>query len=205
MRTLILDLGDVLFHYSITRITALPPGAFKAVIKSTAWGDLECGRVAEDIAVARISKELSLDIISIREALTQCRRLLHVDHDLFRELVALKKEMHGKLKVYAMTNISKDDFARLKLLLPTWNELFDADFTSFKAGRIKPDLEYYQYVLDSIGPKCPSLAVFVDDKNVNVDAARSFGIHGIVFESPEALMHQLRSRLLDPPAPAQSV
>jgi hypothetical protein len=43
------------------------------------------------------------------------------------------------LKVYAMINISKDDFARLKVLAPRWDELFEKDFTSFKIGRIKPD------------------------------------------------------------------
>jgi HAD superfamily hydrolase (TIGR01509 family) len=194
-RILILDLGDVLFHYAVREITALSPSMFKAVITTPGWRDFECGRVNEEEALASITKELSLDLDTIREALTQCRQLLHVDHNLYDQLRALKAEMNGTLKVYAMTNISRDDFARLKIILPNW-DLFDAEFTSFEAGMIKPDLQYYQHVLDNIKGADTASTIFVDDKLVNVDAARSFGIHGIVFESPTVLMDQLRSQLL---------
>jgi FMN phosphatase YigB (HAD superfamily) len=194
-RILILDLGDVLFHYAVRRITALSPSVFKTVITSPGWQDFECGRVTEDEALASITNELSLDLNTIRQALSQCRQLLHVDHDLYEQLRALKAEMNGSLKVYAMTNISRDDFVRLKIILPSW-ELFDAEFTSFEAGMIKPDLGYYQHVLNSIGLSETGSTIFVDDKVVNVEAAKSFGIHGIVFESPRALMDQLRSELL---------
>jgi HAD superfamily hydrolase (TIGR01509 family) len=198
--TLILDLGDVLFHYAVREITALSPAMFKAVITTPGWRDFECGRVDEDEALKSITKELSLDLDTIHEALSQCRQLLHVDHDFYNQLRALKAEMKGSLKVYAMTNISRDDFARLKNILPSW-DLFDAEFTSFDAGMIKPDLGYYKYVLDEIELADTASAIFVDDKAVNVDAARSFGIHGIVFESPAALLGQLRSRLLAPRMP----
>ncbi|KAH5887041.1 hypothetical protein HBI92_123220 [Parastagonospora nodorum] len=194
-RTLILDLGDVLFHYAVREITAAPPSTFKAMIKSPAWADLECGLVTEDYAVQRMSTDLSLSLPTIRSALSQCRSLLRVDHELFARLVALKRE-HGLLNVVAMTNISKGDFARLKVLCPRWDELFDGEFTSFGAGKIKPDLGYYQHVIDSVGLVDPTEAVFVDDKLVNVDAARSFGIHGIVFESPDGVIEQLRGQLM---------
>jgi FMN phosphatase YigB (HAD superfamily) len=196
-RTLILDLGDVLFHYAVGDIKALSPSSFKAVITTRGWEDFECGRVNEDEALASIIKDLPLDIDIIREALTQCRRLLHVDHDLYGQLKALKAEMNGSLRVYAMTNISRDDFGRLKNILPNW-DLFDAEFTSFEVGMIKPDPRYYKHVLDEINLADPRDAIFVDDKLVNVNAARAFGIHGIVFESPTALMNQLRARLLTP-------
>jgi FMN phosphatase YigB (HAD superfamily) len=201
-RILILDLGDVLFHYAVREITALSPSMFKAVITTPGWRDFECGRVMEDKALESITKELSMDLDTVREALSQCRQLLYVDHGLYNQLRALKAEMNGSLKVYAMTNISRDDFARLKKILPGW-DLFDAEFTSFEAGMIKPDLGYYRYVLDNIDLADTASAIFVDDKAVNVDAARSFGIHGIVFESPASLMRQLRSQLLLPRTSSQ--
>jgi FMN phosphatase YigB (HAD superfamily) len=168
---------------------------FKAVITTPGWRDFECGRVNEEEALASITKELSLDLDTIREALTQCRQLPHVDHNLYDQLRALKAEMNGTLKVYAMTNILRDDFARLKIILLNW-DLFDAEFTSFKAGMIKPDLRCHQHVLGNIKGADTASTLFVDDKLVNVDAARSFGIHDIVFESPTVLMDQLRSQLL---------
>jgi FMN phosphatase YigB (HAD superfamily) len=200
MRTLILDLGDVLFHYAVGDITALEPPVFKAVITTPGWADFECGRVDEDQALESITKELSLDPDIVREALAQCRQLLRVDHDLYEDLCMLKAEMKGNLKVYAMTNISRDDFARLKNILPNW-DLFDAEFTSFDAGMIKPNPDYYQHVLDSIGLVDSTSAIFVDDKAVNVDAARSFGIYGIVCDDPAKLMDRLRAELLPKDVP----
>jgi hypothetical protein len=101
------------------------------------------------------------------------------------------------LKVYAMSNIARYDFARLKAVLPKW-DLFDAEFTSFKAGMTKPDLSFYRHVIDDIGLRDPTSAVFVDDKVVNFNAARCFGIHGIVFKSPDDLIRKLRNEFRDP-------
>ncbi|KAH7081656.1 HAD-like domain-containing protein [Paraphoma chrysanthemicola] len=196
-RTLILDLGDVLFHYSARTLTALSPSTFHAVILTPAWNQYECGRLTEDEVLEAVGKELSLEPDTIREALSQCRETLRVDHELYAQLKALKAEMNGNLKVYAMTNISGIDFGRLKAILPSW-DLFDAEFTSFEAGMIKPELGYYKHVLDSIDLAEPSSAIFVDDKVANVNAARSFGIHGIVFKSASEVMRQLRNQLYDP-------
>jgi FMN phosphatase YigB (HAD superfamily) len=115
--------------------------------------------------VQTIGEELSLDPKTIREALSQCRCTLRVDHELYAQLVEIKKQTDG-LKVYAMTNIAKDDFQRLKAVLPSW-DLFDAEFTSFGVGMIKPELGYYQHVIQNISLDNPASAIFVDDKVVS--------------------------------------
>ncbi|KAH3969492.1 hypothetical protein HBH69_000840 [Parastagonospora nodorum] len=199
-RALILDLGDVLFHYDTSSL-ALPRSTFYSVILSPTWNELECGRISEDEALAAIGKELSLDPETIHGALSQARQTLRVDHELYAQLLALKDEMEGNLKVFAMTNIAKDDFLRLKAVLPSWN-LFDEEFTSCEVGMIKPELGYYQYVLREANLDDPSSVIFVDDKVANVVAARSFGIHGIVYDSAEMLMRRLRNQLFDPIARA---
>jgi len=196
-RTLILDLGDVLFHWSASNLTALSPSTFHAVILTPTWGLLESGKITEEEAFKAIGEELSLEASTIREAFDQCRPTLRVDHDTIAALKDLKKEMNGRLKVYAMTNIAKDDFARLKAVLPDW-DLFDAEFTSFEAGMIKPELGYYKYVLEKIGLQDPTTAIFIDDKVANVNAARSFGISGIVFDNAPSMLRQLRAQLFDP-------
>jgi hypothetical protein len=63
---------------------------------------------------------------------------------------------------------------------------------------IKPELGYYHHVLRSLRLTDPKSAIFVDDKVVNVSAAQSIGMQGIVFESADALMRQLRNQLFDP-------
>jgi FMN phosphatase YigB (HAD superfamily) len=201
-RTLILDLGDVLFHWSTRDLTVLSPFTFHAVVLSPTWSELEHGHLNENEALETIGKELSLSSDTMKEAYSQCRKTLRVDFELVAQLHALKAEMGGLLKVYAMSNIARDDFARLKAVLPKW-DLFDAEFTSFKAGVTKPDLGFYRHVIHDIGMRDPTSAVFVDDKVVNVNAARSFGIHGIVSKSSDDLIRKLRNEFWDPIARAR--
>ncbi|KAF1916682.1 hypothetical protein BDU57DRAFT_587612 [Ampelomyces quisqualis] len=181
-RILILDLGDVLFHWTTSALTALSPSTFHAVVLSPTWGELECGNISEDVALKLIGEELSLDPEKIREAISQCRKTLSVDLDLIADLAKLKEEMKGTLKIYAMTNIARDDFTRLKATLSGWS-LFDGEYT---------------HVLERLDSPNPKSAIFVDDKVVNVTAAQSFGMQGIVFESAGALMRELRNLLFDP-------
>jgi hypothetical protein len=101
-QALILDLGDVLFHWDTRDLTALSPSTLHAVILTPAWGELECGKLSEYEAFKTIGEELSLEPDNIREAISQCRKTLSVDLDLVSELHALKKEMEGNLRVYAM-------------------------------------------------------------------------------------------------------
>lgn len=196
-RTLILDLGNVLFHWSFRDLTALSPQDFHSVILSPTWAELERGHLDYVEALKAIGEELSVEPDSISEAIAQCRKTLHVDHDLVERLKELKAETDGQLKVYAMSNIARDDFARLKAILPDWS-LFDDVFTSFEAGMTKFELGFFKHVLNSIGCRDPASVIFVDDKLGQVNTARSFGIHGIVFKSPTTLMRQLRNRLFDP-------
>ena len=53
-------------------------------------------------------------------------------------------------------------------------------FTSYDLGLLKPDPLIYQVVLQKLGAK-PQEVIFIDDKLKNVEAAKSLGIWGIVF------------------------
>ena len=196
-RTLILDLGDVLFHWSTRNLTALSPQNFHSVVLSPTWAELERGHIDETEALEIIGEELSLEPATISEAFKQCRKTLRVDHDLLKKLKELKVEMNKSLKIYAMSNIARDDFTRLQAVLSDWS-LFDGVYTSYEAGMTKFELGFFKHVLKSIGCSDPASAIFVDDKHGQVNTARSFGIQGIVFESGDKLMRQLRNQLFDP-------
>jgi hypothetical protein len=61
----------------------------------------------------------------------------------------------------------------------------------------KPDLCFYKFVLDQIKAE-PSSVVFVDDRFENVTAARSLGIHGIVFDDVNRVRQALRTFVCEP-------
>ena len=54
-------------------------------------------------------------------------------------------------------------------------------FVSYELGLLKPDVKIYQQVLQKLNA-LPEEVIFVDDKLKNVEAAKSIGIHGIVFD-----------------------
>ncbi len=61
---------------------------------------------------------------------------------------------------------------------------------SYEVGMQKPDSEIYLYTLNKLGVK-PEEAVFVDDLEENVLAARNVGMKGIVFENCEQMEQEL--------------
>lgn len=99
---LILDLGDVIFHWSTKNLTALSQETFQAVLLTPAWSELERGKINEEEALGAIGDELSIKPADIRNAISECRKTLSVDNDLITKLESLKSEMKGELKVYAM-------------------------------------------------------------------------------------------------------
>ncbi|MFR3313439.1 MAG: HAD family hydrolase [Alphaproteobacteria bacterium] len=57
----------------------------------------------------------------------------------------------------------------------------DKIFVSYELGLLKPDKAIYQSVLEKLNAK-PEEVIFIDDKRENVEAAKSLGINGIVFD-----------------------
>jgi HAD superfamily hydrolase (TIGR01509 family) len=53
---------------------------------------------------------------------------------------------------------------------------FDNHFASHLTGRIKPDADAFEHVLDTLGCS-PAQVLFLDDNLLNVEAARSIGMH----------------------------
>ena len=67
------------------------------------------------------------------------------------------------------------------------------NFTTFSAEvrLIKPDPAIYEHCLRGLDV-APSDALFVDDREVNVDAARAMGIHAVQFQSLAQLRNDLQ-------------
>jgi putative hydrolase of the HAD superfamily len=72
--------------------------------------------------------------------------------------------------------------------LPTFNHYsFSCELFS-----LKPDSKIYEYTLDGMKIH-PSNALFLDDREVNVNAAKALGMHGFVFSDHESLQEYLRT------------
>ena len=194
-KALLFDLGDVLFTWSPDTKTAIPPRMMGEIISCTPWKEFECGRSTQEECYEQVAKQFSIPLAEVDSAFTQAKASLKPNDDMVSFIKQLRATYGTHLKLYAMSNISKEDWAFLSTRLPDWS-IFDRVFTSGHAGMRKPDLSFYRHVLEqcSLGP---GEAVFVDDKTENVLAARSLGIRSITFDNSEAVIRALANILED--------
>lgn len=194
--TLVLDLGDVVFNWPTATKTTIPPKTLKSIVSSHIWMEYERGRITENVCYERVGKYFSVSPGELTEAFSQARDTLQSNGALISFVEEIKAAFDGSLKVYAMSNISKTDYALLSLKPMGWS-IFDRIFTSSDAGMLKPDLCFYRYVLEATHTS-PEAAVFVDDKVENVFSARSLGMHGIIFDNTSNVIRKLRNAFGDP-------
>jgi FMN phosphatase YigB (HAD superfamily) len=107
--------------------------------------------------------------------------------DILQSLQALRAS--GQLKLATLNNESIE-LNEYRLDTFGLRSSFDFFVCSGYVHEMKPLADIYRAAILISGQPASS-AVFIDDKQENIDAARAQGMHGIRFESPE----QLRSSL----------
>lgn len=199
---IIFDLGDVVFKWSPETKTSISSRTLRDILSSPTWFNYERGQLAEEECYQQIGEEFNLLSGEVRRAFDQARESLVADEALIDLIRDLKTQSDGRLRIFAMSNISPPDWAVLRTKPADWS-IFDQVFTSGSAGERKPNLGFYEHVLAGTGVD-PRQTIFVDDKLENVISARSLGFHGIVFDSPEPVKRALRNLTGDPLARGQA-
>lgn len=99
------------------------------------------------------------------------------------------------LRTAIVTNNVREYGAAWRRQLPI-DELFDEVVDSSHVGARKPDPVIYHTALELLEVSVPSAAVFLDDFEANVVAARNLGMHGIVVgEDPRPALDELTALL----------
>jgi putative hydrolase of the HAD superfamily len=73
-----------------------------------------------------------------------------------------------------------------------WLETFDFVTFSAEARMVKPDPAIYEHTLRGLDVRAPE-ALFLDDREVNIQAARSLGINAIQVQSVAQLRNDLKA------------
>ncbi|KAK0244744.1 HAD-like domain-containing protein [Armillaria nabsnona] len=197
---IICDLGDVFFTLPLQSSHTLSTKHLRLIFSSSTWFEYEKGRISQEACYNRLGHELFLDPADIRKAGEELHASLRCNTNLAGFLRELKDSNEGALRIFAMSNISQPDYEALRRDLSDidWS-LFDGIFTTFEAGRRKPDPEFYRYTLSEAGLN-PSRIRFIDDKPENVISACSQGLHCLVYrdftEVKRALLNLLGDSVL---------
>jgi HAD superfamily hydrolase (TIGR01509 family) len=93
---------------------------------------------------------------------------------LYDDAAPLLAELKPRFRLASLSNTNELHWERFTT---EWNlpSLFHANFPSHDVGRLKPDADYFEHVLATLGV-APQSALFVDDNAVNVEAAARLGI-----------------------------
>ena len=110
-----------------------------------------------------------------------------------RELLDyIKTELRPKYKIGVISNVLA---GFIYLILPKKDlKLFDDLILSYKAGVAKPDPRIYEMSLKNLGVK-PEEAIFIDDQERFVEAAKAVGMDAFLYSSFEDFRQKIEAIL----------
>ena len=194
IETVIFDLGNVLINWDRRNLyrkifnDEAKMNYFLEHITTMDWNEQQdAGRkwsVATELLVAK-HPEFEIEIRAYFDRWTEML------DGAIEGTVAILKEIHDskKYRLYALTNWSDELFHHAVERFDFLN-LFEGIVVSGREQMKKPDARIYQLTLDRYQIQAET-AVFIDDSQRNIDAARLQNIHGIHFQSPEQLRKDL--------------
>lgn len=143
--------------------------------------ELETGRLTEAQFVAQLGAALraelgrEVDLARFGETFFE-----HLQPN--EELFAFMRALHGRgYRMAILTNNVREWERYWRPMLPI-DEIFELVVDSGFVGVRKPDPRIYELTLDRLGV-APEAALFVDDMEINCDAARALGMQAVCFRS----------------------
>jgi putative hydrolase of the HAD superfamily len=120
---------------------------------------------------------------------------LPTSEDLWRE--GFKKTYKEKDEVFALIEklkskgykiglLSNTETTVMEFLIERQYKHFDVFVYSCGVGMAKPNRDIYEHTLEKMGIKAEE-AIFIDDKQENIEGANAVGMKGVLFESPQQL------------------
>ena len=195
IEAIVSDFGGVLTtplldaFVGLQQTRGIAPEAFGAALARAAAEDsganplfaLETGRLTEAQFVERLGAALhaelgrDVDLARFGEAFFEHLR----PND---ELFAFMRGLHGRgYRMAILTNNVREWEPLWRSMLPV-DEIFELVVDSGFEGVRKPDPPIYEVTLERLGVPA-SATLFVDDMEVNCEAARALGMHAVWFRS----------------------
>jgi putative hydrolase of the HAD superfamily len=99
------------------------------------------------------------------------------------------KELTKKYRIALLSNFTYEWLEEV-LARENLSPLFDIIFISSRHGSIKPEADAFRKVVELL-QVAPHEAVFIDDRQMHVDAARNLGIQALLFTDVAQLRQDL--------------
>ena len=193
-RAIIFDIGRVLIRVDLARALAgLSPGTslspkevWAAIEKDPRWSDWQEGRISLHDWHQHLAKRLG-DRASLAQFTEAWNRAL--DPQPIQDSTFLEKLSRR----YRLALLSNTDPVHVAYMEPAYDffRFFPVRIYSCKVGFSKPNPLIYREALRACKVNAEE-ALYIDDVEAYVEAARRLGMSGVRFQSPEQLTDDLR-------------
>ena len=154
--------------------------------------ELEKGRITEAEFLGSIEAELDGDVRleSLRETY-----FAHLRPN--EPMIGYMRELRGRgLRMALLTNNVREWEPHWREKLPDIDEIFEVVVDSAFVGMRKPDPRIYHLTLERLGDGVgPEECAFLDDTDVNCDAAEGLGMHAVRFRDADQAVAELEGLL----------
>ncbi len=195
---LILDLGNVVLDWDppgfIRRLpfeAATRHAIAREIFDHSDWLAMDEGLKTETELIARITQTTNLAENQLRAALLAARHAL-VE---IPETIALMHDMkRSAVPMYCLSNMSAENYEFIKYR--KFFDFFEGIVISGIEKTVKPRQKIFELLVDRFDLEV-GRSLFVDDMPENIDAAKLFGIEGILFDRSAESYRRIRQTLLN--------
>ena len=158
--------------------------------------ELEKGRITEAEFLRRIADELEPEL-GHRPEMHRFSEIYFEALEPNQPMIDLMRELRGRgLRMALLTNNVREWEPLWRAMVPI-DELFELVVDSAFVGCRKPEREIYEIALDRLGVGAED-CLFIDDVEVNCEAARELGMTAVHFQSNEQAIAAVRTCLEEP-------
>ncbi len=205
LRAVVFDYGMVLTgvpdpesHAALLRITGLPPDRFEPLY----WADrhdYDLGNLTGLAFWQKLLHDAGLSLApGAAEELNQWDARMWTTQNL--AMLAWQQQLKQRgLLTAILSNLGDNVLASVEREF-AWIHNFDVLVWSYQLHIAKPEAAIYRHILNQLGT-APEETLFLDDKMVNVDAARALGIQALQFSTVDRLRADLIAAGLDSQLP----
>ena len=182
IKNLVFDLGNVLISFRPSDF--LDKKNYPRTIKSKILSDIFGSKEWLMLDNGDINTQQAIDGIALKSTLNkeEITHIFNLRHEIIfpldqnvRLLPGLKKQ---GFRLYFLSNFPMDLFEEVKTGYYFF-KYFDGGLISAEAKASKPDKKIYETLLGKYS-LVPEECLFIDDIEINVKAAESIGMHGLV-------------------------
>ncbi|MEZ5154816.1 MAG: HAD family phosphatase [Solirubrobacterales bacterium] len=154
--------------------------------------ELECGRITEERFLDILRDGLE-PLMGERPALHRFKETYFDGLDPNEEMIGLMSELSGRgLRMAILTNNVREWEPIWRAKLPV-DEIFETVVDSAFVGMRKPDPRIYELTLERLDGIEAGECLFIDDTEVNCEAAAGLGIRAVHFRDNAQAVAEIRS------------